>query len=78
MNAINRPEYYVVPGLHPGNCRCSKHPSKMSAPQCAMESDSSNPSGCIPPLAAATPTNMPRTSGWRKRAPRLAGVVLTP
>ena len=25
MNAIIRPEYYVVPTRHPGNCRCSEH-----------------------------------------------------
>jgi hypothetical protein len=30
MNAINRPEYYVVPGKHPGNCRCSKHRPKIN------------------------------------------------
>ena len=30
MNALNRPEYYVVPARHPGNCRCSKHGGKIS------------------------------------------------
>lgn len=30
MNAISRPEYYVVPDRHPGNCRCSKHGLKVS------------------------------------------------
>ena len=28
MNVISRPEYYVVPTSHPGNCRCSQHRSK--------------------------------------------------
>ena len=30
MNAISRPEYYVVPTRHPGNCRCSEHRGTVS------------------------------------------------
>jgi hypothetical protein len=29
MNAIIRPEHYVLPAKHPANCRCREHESKM-------------------------------------------------
>lgn len=30
MNAIIRPEHYVLPVKHPANCQCSEHESKIS------------------------------------------------
>jgi hypothetical protein len=30
MNAIIRPEHYVLPVKHPANCQCSEHGSKIS------------------------------------------------
>ena len=30
MNAIIRPEHYVLPVKHPANCQCSEHGSKLS------------------------------------------------
>ena len=30
MNAITRPEYYVLPVKHPANCRCSGHEPNVS------------------------------------------------
>jgi hypothetical protein len=29
VNAIIRPEHYVLPAKHPANCRCRAHESKM-------------------------------------------------
>jgi len=31
MNAIIRPEHYVLPVKHPANCQCSEHVSKISS-----------------------------------------------
>jgi hypothetical protein len=28
MNTLYRPEYYVIPGRHPADCRCSEHALK--------------------------------------------------
>jgi hypothetical protein len=29
MKEILRPEYYMLPGKHPANCRCSEHAPKL-------------------------------------------------
>lgn len=28
MNTLIRPEYYLIPGRHPADCRCSEHALK--------------------------------------------------
>jgi hypothetical protein len=38
MNEILRPEYYVLPGKHPADCRCSDHAPRLNLREVSVPS----------------------------------------